>query len=57
VSEDDSEVAATYPTEPSASGSLATVSGTAGDEVSCAYVVSFAGTVPSDVFPSGRNDI
>jgi LPXTG-motif cell wall-anchored protein len=56
-SEDDSEVAATYPTEPSVSGTLATVSGTAGDEVTCAYVVSFSGSVPSDSFPSGRNDI
>src|ERR1700693_4464087 len=55
--EDGTEVAATYPTEPSVSGSLATVSGTAGDEVTCAYVVSFTGSVPADSFPSGRNDI
>ncbi|MFZ2033176.1 MAG: hypothetical protein WAW53_05420, partial [Candidatus Dormiibacterota bacterium] len=57
ASEDDSEVAATYPTEPSVSGTLARVSGTAGDEVTCAYVVTFTGSVPAESFPSGRNDI
>jgi hypothetical protein len=56
-SEDGTEVAATHPHEPGVSGSLATVTGTAGDEVTCAYTVSFSGSVPPESFPSGRNDI
>jgi hypothetical protein len=50
-------LASTYPTEPAVTGTLPTISGIAGDEVTAAYEVQFSATGPQETYQSEKNDI
>ena len=46
-----------YPTVPPHTGTLATITGTAGETVSCHYSITFTGSPPDVTFASGVNSI
>jgi hypothetical protein len=51
------DLASTFPTEPSVTGTLPTISGTAGDEVTAAYEVQFTASGPQESYSSEKNDV